>query len=75
MDTSVQKGGVPSCLEHTSAISKIIEDAKRNHGVPGGRKILEDLVELTDWARFKVQPCKIQKPGTEEGACPGLVLL
>ena len=32
MDTSVQKGGVtgvPGCLEHTSVISKIIEDAKR----------------------------------------------
>ncbi|KAK0147669.1 hypothetical protein N1851_012859 [Merluccius polli] len=74
MDTSVQKGGVPGvpgCLEHTSVISKIIEDAKRNHGVPEGRKILE----LTDWARFKVQSCKIQKPGTEEEACPGLVLL
>ncbi|KAK0139991.1 hypothetical protein N1851_023098 [Merluccius polli] len=35
MDTSVQKGGVPGvpgCLEHTSVISKIIKDAKRNHG-------------------------------------------
>ncbi|KAK0147793.1 Chloride channel protein 2 [Merluccius polli] len=35
MDTSVQKGGVPwvpGCLEHTSVISKMIEDAKRNHG-------------------------------------------
>ena len=35
MDTSVQKGGVPEvpgCLEHTSVISKIIKDAKRNHG-------------------------------------------
>ena len=35
MDTSVQKGGVPGvpgCLEHTSVLSKIIEDAKRNHG-------------------------------------------
>ena len=35
MDTSVQKGGIPGvsgCLEHTSVISKIIEDAKRNNG-------------------------------------------
>lgn len=35
MDTSVQKGGVPGvpgCLEHTSVITKIIEDAKKNHG-------------------------------------------
>ncbi|KAK0139943.1 hypothetical protein N1851_023143 [Merluccius polli] len=35
MDTSVQKGGVPGvpgCLEHTRVLSKIIEDAKRNHG-------------------------------------------
>lgn len=35
MDTSVQKGGVPGvagCLEHTSMITKIIEDAKKNRG-------------------------------------------
>lgn len=35
MDTLVQKGGVPGvsgCLEHTSIISKIIKDAKRNNG-------------------------------------------
>ncbi|KAK0141012.1 hypothetical protein N1851_022000 [Merluccius polli] len=35
MNSSVQNGGVPGvhgCLEHTSVISKIIEDAKRNHG-------------------------------------------
>ncbi|KAJ7998423.1 hypothetical protein DPEC_G00204780 [Dallia pectoralis] len=35
IDTSVQKGGVPGvpgCIEHNSVISKIIEDAKRNHG-------------------------------------------
>ncbi|KAK0138094.1 hypothetical protein N1851_025636 [Merluccius polli] len=35
MDTSVQKGevlGVPGYVEHTSIISKIIEDVKRNHG-------------------------------------------
>ena len=35
MYTSVQKvgvPGVPGCLEHTCVISKIIEDAKRNHG-------------------------------------------
>lgn len=35
MDTSVQEGevpGVPGCFEHTSIISKIIEDANRNHG-------------------------------------------
>ncbi|KAK3520024.1 hypothetical protein QTP70_010862 [Hemibagrus guttatus] len=35
IDTFVQKGGVPGvagCLEHTSIITKIIEDAKKNHG-------------------------------------------
>lgn len=35
MDTSVQKVGIPGvsgCLEHTSIISEIIEDAKRNKG-------------------------------------------
>ncbi|KAK3509681.1 hypothetical protein QTP70_008422 [Hemibagrus guttatus] len=35
MDTSVQKGGVPGvagCLEHTSIITKIIKDLKKNHG-------------------------------------------
>lgn len=35
IDTPVQKGGVPGvpgCIEHTSVISKIIEDAKRNQG-------------------------------------------
>ncbi|XP_056314571.1 uncharacterized protein LOC130229674 [Danio aesculapii] len=35
MDTSVQKGGVPGvsgCLEHTSVVTKIIEDAKKNRG-------------------------------------------
>lgn len=34
MDTSVQKQGIPGvsgCLEHTSVISQITEDAKRNH--------------------------------------------
>lgn len=35
MDTSVQKDGVPGvsgCLEHTSVITKIIKDARRNRG-------------------------------------------
>lgn len=35
IDTSVQNGGVPGvpgCIERTSVISTIIEDAKRNHG-------------------------------------------
>ena len=35
IDTSVQKGGVPGvsgCLEHTSAVSQQIQEAKENHG-------------------------------------------
>lgn len=35
MDTSVQKGGisgVEGCLEHTSIITKIIKDVKKNRG-------------------------------------------
>ena len=43
--------------------------------IPEERWILEDLVELTNWARMEFKTCKIQKPGTEEGACPGSVSL
>lgn len=35
IDTSVQKGGipgVPGCIEHTSVLSKIIQDARENKG-------------------------------------------